>query len=255
MTSALLPRIASLLPVAGGQLCRTKLFQPDYEYTNQFIDLQSFDEVAIVRVDKTTDQTSQDLFDRFVQQLQPKCFLPMTLGGQIDTIDRAAQLFDLGADRIVVGSHALPSSRLVERLAQRWGSQAIVGSLAVRWQGDTLVASRSADPQGRAYDAREVVRTLQESGVGEILINSIDRDGSLHGFDTNAIALLAPMVSVPYLIAGGAGNWGHLLSGIRELGASGVLTSNIYHLTPESIAAAKEFLSANGVRVRMPRIT
>ena len=97
----------------------------------------------------------------------------------------------------------------------------------------------------------DVLRTFEGHGAGEILVNSVDRDGSLRGYDPVLASIVSSSTGLPFVLAGGAGNWKHLAAGIVELGASGVATSNIYHQTSQSILAAKQFLSDQGVRVRL----
>jgi cyclase len=252
MTRGLLPRVVSLLPVSNGHLCRTKMFQPDYEYTDRFLDLRNFDEVMAVRVDPIGDDPDSHLaFSRFIDGLRPNCFLPLTLGGHISSVSHASKLFDLGADRIVVGSAALRDRGLIGSLSARWGSQAVVAGVATRWLEGTLVAVDSRDPNTPVQGAAGVLRDFQESGAGEILINSVDRDGSLSGLDREGIASLLGDLAVPYLLAGGVGNWNHMREGIAQYHASGVVTSNIYHLTAESVSAAKRYLEEQGIAIRI----
>jgi len=159
----------------------------------------------------------------------------------------------MGADRILVGSAAITNPHLIEQLATRWGSQAVIGSVSTRALAGDYFAVTSTSPSEPALPASKFVRMLQDSGAGEVLINSVDRDGSLSGLDLDAIWQVTSDLSVPYLVAGGVGNWEHIAKGILDLGASGVATSNIYHLTPTAIASAKQYLADRGIPVRLPR--
>lgn len=239
----------SLIPVADGQMTRTKLFIPDYSYTSEFLDLASFDEVCIVNVaSPTSDQFH--LYADFVGRLLKTCFLPVTLGGGVQSVEDVERLMDLGADRVLIGSACIDTPRLLESVAERWGSQAVIAGLALRRFDGTVFAVRSREPSVPALPARDLARGLHEVGAGEILINSVDRDGSLSGIDSLIVEEIVPDVRLPYVVTGGVGNWKHLAQAIEALGASGVATSNIYHLTSDSVGAAKQHLAERGVRVR-----
>jgi cyclase len=249
--TALLPRIVSLLLVWGGDLSRTRNFVPDYTYTDQFLDLQSFDEVVIVNVDPPNSDPLP--FSNFVSRISPLCFLPMTIGGGITSVDAASDMFELGADRIVVGSALFSNPTVIPEMVRLWGSQAVVGGVSILRVGDSLQAVSSRTPDVPEVPAESAVLRLQDLGVGEILLTSVDRDGSLSGFDLEALTILSHRVQVPLILAGGAGNWDHLAEGLASHGASGVATSNIYHLSPSAIESAKSHLSERGLAVRKPR--
>lgn len=248
--AGLLPRVISLIPVAHGEMTRTKHFIPDYTYTNQFLDLTSFDEVSIINVGGGFDEEWWH-YTRFVTDLLKSCFLPVTLGGGLVSIDQVAKCMDLGADRVLIGTAAITSTNFVEAVAERWGAQAVIVGLSVRrFDGELFVVS-SRLPDQPSAPALDVAERLQRAGVGEFFINSVDRDGSLAGIDIDAAEQIASRFQVPFVVAGGVGNWRHIAQAIGDLGASGVATSNIYHLTSDSVNAAKDYLSERGIPVRM----
>ena len=248
--TTLLPRIVGMLTVVGGELCRTKTFEPDYSYTDQYIDFTEFDEIVVIRADKNPALSLASLFKGFVEGILPRCFLPLALGGWIRDREEAETLFDLGADRVVIGSAAIHSGNFIAQLASVWGSQAIIGSVAVIRHENQLWAVKSNAPNVPVARAEVVIRSMAESGVGEILINFVDRDGSLLGPDLEGAKQLASQADVPFVIAGGIGNWRHMHTVLSGLGASGVATSNIYHLSPQSIRSAKDYLTSQGISVR-----
>lgn len=248
--TTLLPRIVGMLTVVSGELCRTKSFEPDYSYTDQYVDFAEFDEIVVIRADKSPDLSLAKSFKEFVEGILPRCFLPLTLGGWIRDREQAEALFELGADRVVIGSAAIHSGDLIAQLASVWGSQAIIGSVAaIRHEGQ-LWAVESNAPRAPIARAEVVIRSMAESGVGELLLNFVDRDGSLLGPDLEGAKQLASQADVPFVVAGGIGNWRHMHAVLSGLGASGVATSNIYHLSPQSIRSAKDYLTSQGVSVR-----
>lgn len=249
-SAGLLPRVISLIPVAHGEMTRTKHFIPDYAYTSQFLDLTSFDEASIINVGGGSDEEWRQ-YTRFVTDLLQSCFLPVTLGGGLASIDQVAECMDLGADRVLIGSAAITSTDFVEAVAERWGAQAVIVGLSVRrFDGELFVVS-SRLPHEPSAPALDVAARLQRAGVGEFFINSVDRDGSLAGIDFDAAEQIASQFQVPFVVAGGVGNWKHIAQAIAELGANGVATSNIYHLTSDSVSAAKAYLMERGIPVRM----
>ena len=251
---AVLPRIVALIPVEHGSVTRTKLFQPDYTYTNQFLDFQDFDEVVFLDVSRNSTFDLEGHFSTFVQGIYPRCFLPTVLGGGVRSEEEAARLFDLGADRVIVGSAAINDVALISQLAQRWGSQAVVVGVSYIDDGDCgLSVVTSSHPLRPARPAIPFIREVQDNGAGELVFNSVMKDGSLSGFDLRGVQRLARETHLPYLVAGGAGNWHHFREAFVSAGASGVITSNIYHLTSDSIVAAKKYLDESGIPVRQPR--
>lgn len=245
-----LPRIVSLVPVIDGEMTRTKHFRADYAYTSQFLDLATFDEVTIVNVGASFDEQLPS-FAGFVEGILRSCFLPVTLGGGVTSVDHVAQCMDLGADRVLVGSAAIDTPELIEAVAARWGSQAVVAGVSVARFDGRLHAVRSRQPDMPAVAPTDLIRSLQDRGAGEVLINSVERDGALTGLDAEAVREMLPHLRVPYVVTGGIGNWKHLVQAIEDLGASGAATSNIYHLTSESVAAAKRYLLQRGIQVRV----
>jgi len=158
----------------------------------------------------------------------------------------------LGADKVVVNTGALERPALIGEIARLYGSQCVVVSIDVRRHADggyEVFSEFGSKATGRAPEkwAQEAV----DAGAGEILVTSIDRDGSLLGYDLEICRRVAEAVRVPVLISGGAGNWGHFVDGLTTGQASAVCTSNIYHFTETSIRSAKQHLRNAGVNVRL----
>lgn len=254
--TALLPRLISAILIDEGRICRTKNFEADYFYTDAFLDFTSFDEVMLIDVTRQETSTSRRSFALTVDKLLGQCFLPVTLGGHIRSAADAAEMFHLGADRVVIGSSALSDPLVIRRTADAWGSQAVVAAVnaMILTDGDyCAVTARS--PQLPVSPLLDALRAFDRAGAGEVLVNSVDRDGSLRGYDALLASTVAASTALPYVLVGGAGNWKHLAEGIAQLGASGVATSNIYHQTSQSILAAKRFLNDQGVQVRLEPTT
>ena len=246
-------RLITVLTFNEGVLFRTKLFQPDYRYTANFVDTWSVDEVVALDV---TRPTATALIDRapffeVLRGLARKCFVPLAAGGGIRSLDDVRRLLASGADKIVVNTGAIERPELISEIAGSFGATCVVLAVdAVRIDGRYEVRSRfGAVPTGLTVE--DWAQRGAELGAGEILLTSIDRDGSLEGYDLDLCRRVVDSVDIPVLISGGAGNWKHFVEGLQQGGASAVCTSNIYHFTEASLKSAKAFMAKAGILVRL----
>ena len=235
-------RLVLVLTFNDGVLFRTKLFTPDYRYSHRFVDSWLVDEMVLLDV---TRGGSRPAFFRAAEGIINECFVPMTLGGGIRSIDDVGEFFDAGADKITVNTGALERPSLISDIAERYGNQAVVLSIDVK--GKETFSHYGSKPTG--LTAVEWAREGVERGAGEILLTSIERDGSLQGYDLETLQAITDAVNVPVMVLGGAGNWQHFVDG-ADAGADAVCTQIIHHFTKNSIAAAKRFMADKGVRVR-----
>ena len=235
----------AVLTFNKGVLSRTKRFNPDYIYTDSQVSFWGIDEVVLL--DVTRGGGYREEFLETALRIADDCFAPTTIGGGIRSVEDAKELFrHFGADKVSVNTGALERPELITELAEKYGSQSVVLSIDVK---DGEVYSDC----GRGSTGRTAVSWAMEGamrGAGEILVTSIVRDGSLMGYDLPLCEDVASAVSVPTLIAGGAGNWQHFVDGF-EAGASGVCATNIYHFTQSSIQAAKTHMKESGVPTRL----
>ncbi len=243
-------RIVTVLTFNDGVLFRTKLFTPDYRYTLNFVDAWSVDEIIALDVTRPGQGKRENFFE-VVQRFARKCFVPLAAGGGIRTLGDVREFMAKGADKVVVNTGALQRPELIAEIAETWGSQCVVLSIDARRREDGTYEVFSAfarEPTGLA--PVEWARRAQELGAGEILITSVERDGSLQGYDIELCRQVADAVGVPVLILGGAGNWKHFEAGFKEAGASAVCTQNIYHFTESGIRGAKAYLAKAEIDVR-----
>jgi cyclase len=183
-------------------------------------------------------------------------FIPFTVGGGIRSLDDAAAVFDAGADKVAVNSAALADPTLIGRIAHRYGSQAVIVAIdALRVSNGNGVsfgvrATGGRDATGR--DAVEWAGEAEQSGAGEILLTSIDRDGMRDGFDCELTRAVVNAVNIPVIASGGAGAAGHFVDVFRDGRADAALAASIFHLGVTPIGDLKQELQAAGIPMRWP---
>jgi imidazole glycerol-phosphate synthase subunit HisF len=243
-------RIVTVLTFNDGVLFRTKLFQPDYRYTANFVDAWSIDEVIILDITRQ-GQGERRNFDKVVRNFAENCFVPLCVGGGVRSFNDVKTLMSLGAEKITLNTAAIEHPELITEIAEAYGSQSVVVSIDARKteDGEYEVYSHFAE-QSTGLKPQDWAKRAEEYGAGEILITSVERDGSLEGFDTRLCSLVADAVNIPTLILGGAGSWKHFAKGFEDGKASAVCTQNIYHFTDASINSAKSYLKNVGINVR-----
>lgn len=240
-------RLITVLTFFNGVLFRTKLFKPDYRYTSNFVDMWSVDEIVMVDISKAKNKNT---FISVIDNFAKNCFVPLTVGGGIKKTADAKKYLDVGADKIVLNSGAIKDPKVITKIAQSYGSQCvIVGIDFKRIENQFKIYSQSGE-KVESIDPVKWAIEVENLGAGEIFLNSVDRDGSLSGYDLDFLKTISQNVKIPIIIGGGAGNWKHFLEGIKN-GADAVSTNNIYHFTEKSIINAKNYLNQNEVSIRI----
>ena len=243
-------RLITVLTFNNGVLFRTKLFNPDYRYTHNFVDAWLVDEV--VALDITRPETGQrENFYKMVQHIARRCFVPLAVGGGVSTVEEFKKLLSMGADKVIINTKAVKNPKLVSHAANLFGAQCVVVSIDAKKHDKKkyeVFTEFGSHPTG--LEPAKWARQVQELGAGEIMITSIDRDGSLEGFDNELNRMVSQAVDIPVIVCGGAGKWQDFVDGFVEGKAAAVCTANIYHFTETSIKSAKDFLFRAGMSVR-----
>jgi cyclase len=210
---------------------------------------EGIDELVILDVTATLE-SRQALADT-IRAVSRELFIPLAVGGGIRSLDDAEAAIEAGADKVSVNSAALANASLVTKLAARYGSQAIVVAIdAKRADGRFAVYSRS----GSTAADREAVdwaREAERRGAGEILLTSIDRDGTREGFDCELTAAVSDAVSIPVIASGGAGTFQHFLDVFTTGHADAALAASVFHYSEHAVSELKQFLANNSVPVRL----
>ncbi len=187
-----------------------------------------------------------------VRRTAAVCFMPLTVGGGVRTADDARALLLAGADKVAVNSAAVARPEVVADIAMRFGSQCCVASVDARKVGDRWEVFTHGGRRPTGIDAIAHAVHLAELGAGELLVTSMDRDGTRSGYDLALVRAIADRVSVPVVASGGVGGLDDLVAGIRDGHASAVLAASIFHFGEASIADAHAALAAAGIPVRRP---
>ncbi len=185
-----------------------------------------------------------------VRRTAAVCFMPLTVGGGVRSAEDARALLLAGADKVAVNSAAVARPEVVAEIAERFGSQCVVASVDARRTGDRWEIFTHGGRNPTGIDALEHAVKLAELGAGELLVTSMDRDGTRDGYDLALTRAIADAVNVPVVASGGVGNLDHLVEGVREGHASAVLAASIFHFGQHSIAEAHATLRAAGLPAR-----
>jgi cyclase len=213
-------------------------------------DAQGADEICYLDISASPEgrSTLVDVVARTADQV----FAPLTVGGGVRTVEDAERLLDAGADKIAINTAAIRNPALISACAARFGVQAIVVAIDVKrtaapgdhWE---VYSHGGRTPEG--LDALAWCRRVAELGAGEILLTSMDRDGTGAGYDTRLLGEIASAVSIPLIASGGVGNLAHLADGL-EAGADAVLAASIFHFGQHTIGQAKAYLADRGLAIR-----
>ena len=209
------------------------------------------DEITFLDVTATTE--NRDTTYELVNSTAKQAFIPLTVGGGIRSVEHVEDLLRNGADKVSISSAAVSNPQLINDIAHRWGAQVLVLSLDARTNPEMPSGYEvmiKGGREGTQKDAIEWVKEAEERGVGEILINSIDADGTRDGFDLEMIRAIRKVVGVPLIASGGAGEPSHFPPAI-EAGANAVLAASLFHYGPDDmISQVKDALEAAGYPVR-----
>jgi len=247
-------RIIACMDVRDGQVVKGVQFQQlrhagDPAELACRYNVEGIDEVVVLDVTATLE--SRRALARTVSAVAKEIFLPLTVGGGIRSEDDAAAVVDAGADKVSLNTAALSNPSLITTLARRFGSQAVIVAIDAKRRDHgfgVFVRSGTADA---ARDAIEWAREAEGRGAGEILLTSMDRDGTRKGFDCELTAAIADAVSIPVIASGGAGGLQHFLDVFTAGCADAALAASIFHYADTGVADLKRYLHANGIPVRL----
>jgi len=211
------------------------------------------DELVLLDIEATREQRAPEY--EMIEEIAAECFVPLTVGGGVLDVEMVRGLLRAGADKVCINTAAYADPELIRVAADRFGAQCIViGIDARRGVDGTYECVSHSGTKVAGKDPVTWARQVEMLGAGEILLTSVDRDGTMEGYDLQLVANVAAAVRIPVIASGGAGSYGHLHEAIVS-GASAVAAASIFHFTEQTPREAKRFLKERGVPVREPLVS
>ena len=214
-------------------------------------DTEGADEITML--DITASHETRDTTYKTVESIASQVFIPLTVGGGVRKIEDIKKLLRSGADKVSINTSAVENPSFVKEAADKFGSQCIVVAVDAKAKTDKENSWDVVTYGGRnrtGIDVLEWTEQVAEYGAGEILLTSMDRDGTKEGFDNNLVSKVSSGISIPVIASGGVGNLDHLIDGVKIGGAEAVLAASIFHFSEFSIKEAKEAMKASGITIR-----
>ena len=211
-------------------------------------DAQGADELCFL--DITASHEKRATMIDVVERTADACFMPLTVGGGVRTPEDMVAMLKAGADKVAINTAAVLDPDIIKACARKVGSQAVVMAMDVRREGEGWVVYTHGGRTSSGKDAVAFARQIVNLGAGEILLTSMDRDGTKDGYDIPLLRAIRDVVSVPLIASGGAGNVQHMADAVLKGGADAVLAASIFHFGEATIADAKAALAAAGAPVR-----
>jgi len=223
----------------------------DIDWIKKYYDFNSIafsiDELVVLNVERNNIDINN--FCDCLEKLVKNYFMPVAAGGNIRSIDDAKKIFDSGADKIVLNTPIFKMPELVKELVNLFGSQSVVGSIDYKKENDKTFVFTNKGGENTNLSVKEAVELAESLGVGEIYLNSIDKDGTGMGYDIETIKETKKYSKVPIIAAGGVGKFEHFLEGIEKTNADAFATANLFYFMADSLAKARKFLKERGVEL------
>jgi imidazole glycerol-phosphate synthase subunit HisF len=216
-------------------------------------DEQGADELTFLDITASSDE--RDIILQVIEEVAAQVFIPLTVGGGVRVVDDVRRLLHAGADKVSMNTSAVGNPQLIKDASDRFGSQCMVVAIDAKQTAD------GEDPHWEVFthggrkatglDAVEWAKMAESLGAGEILLTSMDRDGTKAGFDLKLTRAISEAVGIPVIASGGVGNLQHLADGVTEGGADAVLAASIFHFAEYTVREAKEYMAARGIEIRL----
>jgi cyclase len=215
----------------------------------RFYNAELADELVFLDISATLE--GRRTMQANVELVADEVFIPLTVGGGISSVESARDILKCGADKVSINTAAVLRPKLISELAERFGSQAVVVALDVKRVGGEYKVFTHAGKTETALNAFDWAKTCEANGAGELLVTSIDADGTRNGYDLTLLRLLSEVTSLPVIASGGAGNLVHLYEAFTEGKADAALAASIFHFRETSIIEAKQYLMHKGLAMRL----
>jgi len=206
------------------------------------------DEICFL--DITASNENRNTIYEVVKKTSKKCFVPLIVGGGVRSVKDINKLLNCGADKVSINTAAVQNSEVIVESSKKFGSQCIVVAIDAKKNNDNWKVFTHGGRNNSGIDAIEFAKKMEDSGAGELLVTSMDRDGTQIGYDIALMSQISSEVNIPVIASGGVGNLDHLVDGIKLGKASAVLAASIFHYGKYSIQEAKDYLDLKGIPVR-----
>ena len=211
--------------------------------------MREVDELVLLDITATLDGRPPDV--DMDDEIADECFMPLTVGGGVRDVEDVRRLLRAGADKVAVNSAALTAPGLIQEASRLFGAQCVVASIDFRSTPKGVVVFTHAGQRSLGKDPVEVARSVEAQGAGEILLTSIERDGTMKGYDVETTRRVCEAVSIPVIASGGAGGYEDMYRVLSDGKASAVAAASIFHFTQQTPLEAKRYLKGRGLEVRM----
>ena len=202
-------------------------------------------------LDITASHEKRPILLDVVRKTAEQCFMPLTVGGGVRSVSDIQVLLSSGADKVSINTAAVENSKVVSDSSKKFGSQCIVVAIDAKKNGDKWEVFTHGGRNNSGIDALEYAKKMEENGAGELLVTSMDRDGTQVGYDVDLMSKISSKINIPVIASGGVGNLDHLVDGIKLGKASAVLAASIFHYGKHSVKEAKDYLDSKGIPVRI----
>jgi cyclase len=207
------------------------------------------DEICFL--DITASNENRDTIYDVVKDTSKKCFVPLTVGGGVRSVDDINKLLNCGADKVSINTAAVQNAEVVIESSKKFGSQCIVVAIDAKKNDEIWEVFTHGGRKNTGINAIEFAKKMEGCGAGELLITSMDRDGTQAGYDIDLMNKISSTINIPVIASGGVGNLDHLVDGIKLGKASAVLAASIFHYGKYSVREAKQYLDSKGIPVRI----
>jgi len=212
-------------------------------------DAEGADELAFLDITASSDQ--RDILLHVIEAVAAQVFIPLTVGGGVRKVEDVRRLLNAGADKVSINTAAVQNPALVQEASSIVGNQCIVVAIDAKKKGERWEVFTHGGRNATGLDAVDWAKRMVKAGAGEILLTSMDRDGTKDGFDLGLTRAVADAVSVPVIASGGVGSREHLVEGVLRGGASAVLAASVFHFGEFTVGQAKELMRDRGIEVRL----
>ena len=207
------------------------------------------DEICFL--DITASNENRETIYEVVKKTSKKCFVPLTVGGGVRSIEDIRKLLNCGADKVSLNTAAVQNPEVIIESSKEFGSQCIVVAIDAKKKKDKWEVYTHGGRNETGIDVIEFAKKIEKNGAGELLVTSMDRDGTQIGYDIDLMSKISLNINIPLIASGGVGNLNHLVDGIKLGKASAVLAASIFHYGKHSVLEAKQYLESKGIPVRI----